>query len=253
MMRNQTLWLLLLVSLFVSGCRGSSKPLPDPGITIVKFRNTNYINNLLVYEEKGKEYFSLTRGNLCEHSYWQHHPENDRDGSVLGATEEVNFTESYRNPFWSLTDGWYLIDWAWGNLSGDSPYPYIENVILTDVTYDNYYSIGPHRFDKSLQHIILTPENMYRKKFIKLRDLIALAPLEDGHPTFELHYYNALDSEVVFSQSDQYLFHVGLGSGDLVIASNASDCLCNHADQMDAYWAVLQNQLTTLINNGYIK
>ena len=254
MKARNTLCLLILIPLFfVCGCNNGSAPEPAKGVTIIKFKEPAYINNLLVYENKGKDHFSLTRGNKCEHSYWQMYPTGDKDGSILGATDEVKFTESHRYPFWALPDGWYLIDWAWGNLAGDSPYPYIENVVLTDVTYENFYDIGPDTFDKSLPHIILTSKKMYEKKFIKLKDIIAYAPLDDNHPPFELRYFNLLSGqEVVYSRSDQYYFHLGLGKGDLVVASNASDCLCNHADQMDAYWALLQNQLATLINNGYL-
>lgn len=253
MKAQKALFLFIIVVLFVvCGCKGSSTE-PDLGVTIVRFKEPAYINNLLVYENKGKDHFSLTRGNKCEHSYWQMYPTGDKDGSILGATDEVNFTESHRYPFWALPDGWYLIDWAWGNLAGDSPYPYIENVVLTDVTYENFYDIGPDTFDKSLPHIILTAKNMYEKKFIKLKDIIAHAPQDNNHPPFELHYYNTIsDTEIIFSQTNQEYFHMALGKGDLVVASNVSDCLCNHADQMDEYWALLQNQLTALINNGYL-
>ena len=251
MKTRDTLYLLYLIPLFfASGCGDGGISQPQPGVTIVKFKDHKYINNLLVYDNKGLDYFSLTRGNECEYTYWQNYPRWEADSSLLGASEEANFPESHRYPFWALPDGWYLIDWAWGNLEG-SPYPYVENVILTDVTYENFYEYGYH-FDKSLPHIFLTADKMYERKFIKIGDLMAYMYPDGNYQSFELHYYNTrLEKDIVYVASNQYFLHKAFaGYGDLPVASNVQTCLCSMADQMDAYWAVLQNQLATLINNG---
>ena len=70
------------------------------------------------------------------------------------------------------------------------------------------------------------------------------------YESYEMHYYDSiLEKDTVHIAPNQYFFHCWLG-GYLPVASNANTCLCGLADQVDAYWAELQNQLTILIKNG---
>lgn len=252
-MKARLLILSLLISLlFASGCGGQSGIRePKPSVGIIRIKDPVCLKNVIVWSDDDKEIMTLDRGNECEHTFFQSFPRPDYDGSLLGATGEVNFPERYRDPFWELADGWYLIDWAWGNLSG-SAYPYLGSTILTDVTFDNLYEYGTCIFDKSVPHITKPRDELYVKKCIYIGDLMAYIYPDGNYPPIEMHYYNTrLEKDVVYVAPNQYFFHMALGgSVDLPVASNVQTCLCSLADQMDAYWALLQNQLTTLINNG---
>lgn len=72
----------------------------------------------------------------------------------------------------------------------------------------------------------------------------------DGdYPSFELHFYDThYEKDTFLIASNQYFYHLSLCR--FPYASNVRTCLCELDDQMDVYWATLQNQLTTLINNG---
>ena len=247
-MRNQhVFYLLILPVLFMTNSCTQRQPAmtaPEPGVTIVKLKDPLCTKNLIVWGNDDMKGFVLMRGNECEHTYWQSFPVRDADGSLLGGTDEVNFPERYRDPFWALPDGWYLIDWAW------STYPYVGYTILTDVTFENMYEYRSCYFDKSLPHITKPRDELYETKYIYVGDLMAYIHPDGNYPSYELRYHsNVYDKDTVFV-ANQYFFHSGLECGELPIASNVGTCLCGLADQMDAYWAVLQNQLTTLINNG---
>lgn len=246
MKTKNALYLLLVSIMFiVTGCNGGRAGVtaPKPSVTIVKFKDPAYTKNVIVWGNDKTNTFSLMRGNECEHTYWMCYPERERDGSLLGATNEVKFPERYRDPFWALPDGWYLIDWAWGNLSSQA-YPYIGHTILTEVTFDNLYDYETCNFDKSMSHITMPRDEIFITKDINIGDLMAYIHPDGNYPSFELRV-----GDVVYTTaSNQYFFHELLKRRP--VASNVSTCYCGLADQMDEYWAVLQNQLTTLINNG---
>lgn len=220
---------------------------PETSVTIVRFKDPACTKNVIVWDVKGDKRFVLMRGNKCERTYWINFPRREDENSIfLDPADEVNFKERYRDPFWALPDGWYLIDWAWCNLVSDA-YPYLGHTLLTDVTFDNLYDYGDCYFDKSLPHKTVE----YEKKIIYIGDLMAYMHPDGNYPSFELRY-TAPNSgkDIVYTQRNQYFFHSGLGMDYLPVASNVRPCLCDMDEQMDAYWAVLQNQLSTLINNG---
>ena len=218
-------------------------------VTIIKIKDPVCLKNVIVWSNDDMEKMFLMRGNKCEHTFWTSWPSPDLDGSILGSTDEVNFPERYRDPFWELSDGWYLIDWAWCNLKGDA-YPYLGYTILTDVTFENLYEYGTCKFDKSVPHISKPKNELYETKTIHVGDLMAYLHPNGKYESYEMHYYDSiLEKDTVHIAPNQYFFHCWLG-GYLPVASNANTCLCGLADQVDAYWAELQNQLTILIKNG---
>lgn len=248
------LYLLIILTLFLMDSCNTGHDKEDsfsPDIvTIVKFKDPAFTQNVIVWSNDDMEKMVLMRGNKCEHSYWTSWPDLDMDGSLLGATDEVNFPERYRDPFWELSDGWYLIDWAWCNLKSDA-YPYLGYTILTDVTFENLYEYGTCKFDKSVPHVSKSRNELYETKYIHVGDLMAYFHPDGKYPSYELHYYDFFErKDTMLIAPNQYFFHSGLGSDRLPIASNVQTCLCDLADQMDAYWAELQNQLTELIKNG---
>ena len=252
-MRNlHAFYLLMLPVLFMmNSCtqRQLAMTAPEPGVTIIKIKDPVCLKNVIVWSNDDMEKMVLMRGNRCEHTFWTSWPSPDMDGSILGATDEVNFPERYRDPFWELSDGWYLIDWAWCNLKSDA-YPYLGYTILTDVTFENLYEYGTCKFDKSVPHVSKPKDELYETKSIHVGDLMAYLHPDGKYKSYEMHYYdNLLEKDTVYIASNQYFFHCWLG-GYLPVASNANTCLCGLADQVDAYWAELQNQLTILIKNG---
>lgn len=251
MKTNHPLCLFFLPALFlITGCNGGKAGMtaPKASVAIVHFKDPVYTKNLIVWGNENTEFFDLTRGNQCERTYLTASPRRDTDGSILGASGEFNFPERYRDPFWALPDGWYLIDWAWCNLA-DQAYPDIGHTILTEVTFDNFYDYGTCVFDKSIPHITLPREEIFVMKRIYIGDLMAYMHPDGNYPSFKISLYDDhYEKDTIYVCSNQYFFHECLWH--IPVASNVRTCLCGLADQMDEYWAVLQNQLTTLINNG---
>ena len=248
--KNILFYLSFIPIIFLFGCNQEKDVEPPQSITIVKFKDPAYTKNVIVWNNDNMEKMVLLRGNKCEHTFWTCFPIYDRDGSsMLGETDEVKFPERYRDPFWALPDGWYLIDWAWCNLKSEA-YPYLGYTILTDVTFDNLYEYKSCYFDKSLPHVSLPKDQLYEQKIIRIADLMAYIHPDGKYPSYEFSYYdNHFEKDTVFVAPNQYFFHCWLG-GYLPIASNVQTCLCGLADQVDNYWAELQNQLTILIENG---
>ena len=235
-MRNlHAFYLLMLPVLFMmNSCtqRQLAMTAPEPGVTIVKIKDPVCLKNVIVWSNDDMEKMVLMRGNRCEHTFWTSWPSPD-----------------FRDPFWELSDGWYLIDWAWCNLKSDA-YPYLGYTILTDVTFENLYEYGTCKFDKSVPHVSKPKDELYETKTIHVGDLMAYLHPDGKYKSYEMHYYDSiLQKDTVYIASNQYFFHCWLG-GYLPVASNANTCLCGLADQVDAYWAELQNQLTILIKNG---
>ena len=249
-MKARLLILSLLISLlFASGCGGQSGIRePKPSVGIIRIKDPVCLKNVIVWSDDDKEIMTLDRGNQCEHTFFQSFPRPDYDGSLLGATGEVNFPERYRDPFWELADGWYLIDWAWHNVA-NNPYPNLGYTILTEVTFANLYDYGTCIFDKSVPHISRSRDELYETRRIYIADLMAYIYPDGNYPPIEHYrYIKEEQKEELVSYPNQYFYHQGLYNAP--IASNVVTCLCDMADEMDAYWALLQNQLTTLINNG---
>ena len=70
-----------------------------------------------------------------------------------------------------------------------------------------------------------------------------------NYPSYQISLYDdQYEKDTVYTASNQYFFHQALWK--IPVASNVNTCLCELDDQMDAYWAVLQSQLSVLINNG---
>lgn len=245
----------ILTVLLLSGCSGESPVAlpPEPSIVIVRFKDPAYTKNVIVWDSGSTQNLTLMRGNACEHTFWRDFPIRDYDGSLfLGETDSVKFKERYRDPFWALPDGWYLIDWAWYGINGMA-YPYLGNTILTDVTFENLYEYGTCMFDKSMPHKTYASDDLYEKKEIFVSDLMAYMHPDKDYPSFVLHVpypnpYSKTGNDTILESPNQYSYHTSLSN--VPYASNVYTCLCDLDDQMDAYWAILQNQLATLINNG---
>ena len=245
----------ILAVLLLSGCGGEPQMMlePEASIVIVRFKNPAYTKNVIVWGNDNMAHLTLMRGNACERTFWRDFPTRDYDGSLfLGETDTVKFKERYRDPFWALPDGWYLIDWAWHGI-GAMAYPYLGNTILTDVTFENLYEYGTCNFDKSVPHKAFARDDLYEKKEIFVSDLMAYMHPDGNYPSFQLymphsHPYSETGNDTILESPNQYSYHTSLSH--VPYASNVTTCLCELDDQMDAYWATLQNQLATLINNG---
>ena len=241
--------LMCICALSFTNCDGRQPQAVEPEsyVTIVKFTNPSYINNLIVTDYGGDNLF-LMKGNLCEHTHYISFPEKDVDGTIINGDTEFNFPERIRNPFWELPDGWYLIDWAWYGLS--TAYPYDGNTILTETNFQNYRENPSSEFDKSIPHISFnSKKDIFDARMINIADLMAYSYPDGNYPSYEYHYFNkntGVDTtETIFNQ---YFYHKKLCHTRPV--SNITNCLCEIADEMDKYWSLLQEQIAELIQNG---
>lgn len=228
---------------------------PQPYVLIVKFKDPSYKEHLIVSDYSNGEGgdFILMRGNNCERTQYLTFGYLDADGSKInGEAWDFAFPERLRDPFWALPDGWYLIDWAW---SISTPYPFRGNTVLTEITFDNYRNYGVSEFDNSVPHISKDYKELYDQKEIKIADLMGYSYPDGKYPSYKLHIYGKYtyrdynydyDYDRTFTNPNSY--HQALMRVQPV--SHVKNCLCEVADELDTYWAQLQNQLTTLINNG---
>ena len=237
---------------FCSSCNGNvvEDEEPQPSVLIIKFKDPAYRNNLIVSNYDDKGVFILMRGNLCERTYFATWPSlcPELHRSLDDIIAWYDSLERVRDPFWELPQGWFLIDWAWFGLDG-FPYPYTGNTVLSDFTYDNYMENGSCFFDKSLPHITKDRNDLYELRMINVADLMAYTTPNGEYPTFTLHSWDVVRGiDTIVEYSNQYFYHSVLRQ--LHPVSNETHCLCGMADEMDSYWAYVQNQLSDLINNG---
>ena len=225
---------------------------PQPVVLIVKFKDPAYKDHLIVSDYSNGEGgdFILMRGNFCERTQYLTFGYLDADGSKInGEAWDFEFPERLRDPFWTLADGWYLIDWAWSGLS--TPYPFRGNTILTEITFDNYTQYGKSEFDNSVPHISKDYQDIYDHKEIKIADLMGYSYPDGKYPSYVLHTYDKYGEysyDTLLTFTNPYFYHKALVGIQPV--SHVHNCLCEVADEMDTYWSQLQAQLTKLINNG---
>lgn len=238
-MKTKFLILIACMSLMLVGCENnvSNDTEPEAQIRVFRFKNPDYRNHLIVYD--GKEHFVFINGNRCDKAFYK--------------PEEVEFTERFRNPYWELPNGWYLTDWAWGGNYILHVYPddYYGNVILEDVTVDNYKSYlynGEYLFSKDLAHKKLPSDEIFEQRSILVKDLLQYLYPNGNYPLIDYHTWNNknnIDTIITLNQLD---YHTAI-FGKPAVASGVT-CLCEKAEEMDKYWELLQSQLTEAINNG---
>lgn len=207
---------------------------PDPPhiITIMHFSDLAYTNNLIVTDYKDIEKFVLMRGNECMRDEWT----ND-------SYEEwpFDFPIIRRSPYIELTEGWYLIDWTWLN------YPYDGQIILTDITWENYD--GNFYFDKSLPHI--TNNNFYETKFIKLTDLMEYSYPNGQYPTYQFKAHRNDGLADYYEDTVYNEYQIIDKFFRMNFLSVEQSCACgDQSDTLDKMWEVLRQQITTVIKNG---
>ena len=251
-MKKTVIFAIMLIAVFFSSCGWTNiveDTEPRPYVLIIKFKDPAYRNNLIVSNYDDMEKLVLMRGNLCERTYFLTWPSlcpelNSSPDEIIAWYDSL---ERIRDPFWNLPQGWFLIDWAWNGLG--EAYPYDGNTILNDFTYYNYMENGSCYFDKSLPHITKDRHDLYELRMINIADLMAYTTPSGEYPTFTIHSWDVVhDLDTVIAFSNQYFYHSSLRTIHPI--SNTTHCLCGMADEMDGYWAYVQNQLSDLINNG---
>lgn len=249
-------WIYIMVAFVFIGCNTTDvSPINFdmseriPCVTIVKFKNSLYINHLIVSNYSKDSCGSiLMRGNQCERTQWLTFWDYDADGSKIDGYWNFNFPERLRDPFWALPNGWYLVDWAWFGF--DTPYPFDGNTILTEVTFDNYREYGISEFDKSVPHKYMgNKDNIFESRRIAIADLMGYFYPDGNYPQYKLHIFDRIQGVDTITTFPNQLFYHSHLSGTRPV-SNVTNCLCEIADEMDAYWTILQSELTQLINNG---
>lgn len=204
---------------------------PPLTVTLMKFKNSSYVNHLIVNDYKSSSCFMLMRGNNCSAGFLE---------NFSGHEWTYDFPSlDGRTPYIELENGWYLVDWPW------FMYPLNGQVLLTEVTWDNYN--GECRFDKSSPHIT---GNIYEKKDINVLDLVAYSYPDGNYPKFTYQYPN---SEYMEDMNEYRYFDMLIGSTEASpsgFLESGKDCLCNRVDEADALWDLLRTQLNTLISNG---
>ena len=221
----------------------------QPYVLIVKFKDPFYKDHLIVtdYSRNTGGGSILMRGNWCERTHWLTLGERDVDGSKIdGLSWDYDFPERFRDPFWALPDGWYLIDWAWHGLS--TPYPYDGNTVLTEVTFENYTQYGMSEFPDSIPHIYKDRKDIFESRMIYVADLMGYSYPDGKYPSYSLREYNKRSGcDTLLIYSNQYFYHDKLMG--IRPVSKYGYCLCEMADELNEYWAVLQSQITNVINN----
>ena len=144
------------------------------------------------------DYYVGDRGNQCE--------------------EAIGKTGYY--PYWELPDNWLLVDWKW------RLFPYIENIVLTEQTWDKY--TWSHDF---------TPQ----------------WPLSEPHevnPITQVLLINIanLENYRKAKYGEGFARYIEKTKLDFCYAGN--ECLCEISDKMDSIWAVLQTDLSVAVKNG---
>ena len=211
---------------------------PESALTLIKFKNPSYVNNLIVTDYDNSDVFLLMRGNNCSKGYLT---------NTSGKDWIYDFPSlEKRTPYIELTDGWYLVDWSWRF------YPYNGQVLLTDVTWDNYN--GEYSFDKSIPHI---SKNIYDRKDIPFIDLVAYSFPDGNYPTFIFRSLTSNTGEEYSEELNEYLYISQLYGGDqyatLGYLNPNGNCLCNRVEEMDDLWDLLRTQLINVIKNGDLK
>lgn len=230
---------LALISLVIVSCDNHNSPsatAPESYVTLVKFTDPSYVNNLIVNDYKNSEHFILMRGNRCSENYYMNSSGKDWPYDFSGLED--------RTPYIELTDGWYLIDWTWEG------YPYNGQTLLTEVTWDNYN--GEYTFDKSTSHI--SSNKICIKKYVSVQDLVIYSYPDGNYPTYPFKGYNSKGT-YVDEDVNEYLYHAFLlgnahGFPSKPFLSENGDCLCNMVEDLDTLWDVFRQQLITLIKNG---
>lgn len=204
---------------------------PALAVSLVKFKDPSYVNNLIVTDYKNYKTFVLMRGNNCSAAYLKNFIRKDWIYSFEPLEGRI--------PYIELKDGWYLVDWSWYG------YPYNGQVLLTEVTWDNYN--GECSFDKSSPHI---SKNIYERKDVDVMDLVAYSYPDGNYPKYTFRYPNSTYTEEVNEYA--YISHLigGPYIGPLDFLNSKEDCLCNRVEEMDSLWDLLRTQLNTLIQNG---
>lgn len=243
---------IILVTMIFEGCE--TRPIlnsppdgPAPSVLIIRFKGPAYMKHLIVTSDHDQTGSLLMRGNQCERTQYLTFGEYDADGSKMTGDWNFSFPERLRDPFWSLPDGWYLIDWAWFGL--ETPYPFNGNTILTDITLENYREYGASSFDKSVPHIYFDSQNkIFESRKIKVADLMGYSYPDENYPSYTLREYdkkNGIDTIVTYP--NQYFYFKQICHTRAV--SNVTNCCCEIADELDAFWTLLQSQIANVINN----
>jgi len=169
-------------------------------VAVMKLTKPEYKNYVLAsHTTDYPDYYVGDRGNQCQDS--------------IGKT-------GY-SPYWELPDDWLLVDWKW------RLFPYIENVVLTEQTW-NKYPWGPQ--SSSPQWPLTEP---HEDNPIEQVHWIKIANLE--------YYSNANYGKTVIyyiSKTTEPFCYYGV------------ECLCEIPEKMDSIWNILYNDLSVAIEKG---
>ena len=243
MKRNLTLLVITIVILMISSC-GSTEisvpEAPEPSLTLIRFTNPSYVNNIIVTDYDNFKGFVIMRGNECDEHYLK---------NTSGKEWIYDFPSlDSRTPYIELNDGWYLVDWSW------SSYPYNGQVLLTDITWEKYK--GEFGFDKSTAHI---SGNIYERIGIKVSDLVIYSFPDGNYPLFKFHGVHDRTGEEYVEELNEYLYFSSFFGGRGCVMSPSLSyirkdgyCLCNKVEELDDLWELFRQQLNTAIGNGEI-
>lgn len=199
---------------------------PEPYYTLMRFTDSMYRNNVIINRVYDGDtcYYRMMRGNQCIGN-----PNHMDDAQRHW--EDYDIPERPRDPYWELPDGWYLVDWAWRN------FPYTNLTLLTEMTWDEYD--GNADFDPSMPHI--NSGFVAEVRLVPAQILMEYSHPDGNYPMFE-SLHNGLRNE--------YWFLTDMNHTRAL--NNTGDCLCEHAEKWDEFWAYIQTELAAAINNGFI-
>ena len=216
-----------LVGVLVA-CSDQSSGTPEPSspiITITHFSDLNYTNNIIVTNYEELNQFLLMRGNECM-----------RNPNTGDKYEEwpYDVPATIRSPYIELADGWYLIDWSWNG------YPYDGNIILTDITWENYD--GSFYFEKSHKYIENSKNNIYHSMHIRLANLMVYTYPDSQYPKY---HFNASECHNFEENEEHNEFMM------ITHLRHSTPCLCEDlSDMYDKMWELLREQLIKVIQNN---
>ena len=107
---------------------------------------------------------------------------------------------------------------------------------------------GEFLFSKDLAHKKLSSNEIFEQRSILVKDLLQYLYPTGNYPLIDYHEWDEKNNIDTIITLNQLVYHTAIFGRPAVAAG--STCLCEKAEEMDAYWELLQRQLTVIINNG---